>query len=87
MATWKYEFINPITRSLHFAEGGFVSYDRAIAWAQHALAIDRRWSEDEIVQDGMHSALRENPVIEYDLRIAPGETGQIPISLRVTQER
>ena len=86
MATWKYEFINPITRSLHFAEGGFVSYARALAWAQHALAVDHRWADDEVVQDGMYSALHQRPEIEFDLRLVPSDTGQQPIALRVTQE-
>ena len=86
MATWKYEFLNPVTRSLHFAEGGFLSYEKAMAWAKHTLAIDRRWADDENVQDRMRSAARQCPELEFDLRIIPGEKGEPPISLRVTME-
>lgn len=93
MATYKYEFTNPNTRVLHFAEGGFISADRAWAWARYALAIDRRWADDATVQDAMAGAVRclthidADPVnIAYDLRLVVGDNGEQPISLRVTQE-
>lgn len=93
MATWKYEFINPTTCSLHFAEGGFISADRALEWARHTLAVDRRWADDSVVQERMVSAARflsrpvsEMEVANYDLRLIVGEDGEQPISLHVRKE-
>ena len=93
MATWKYEFINPTPCSLHFAEGGFISVDHALERARRVLAVDRRWSDDSIVQERMSSAVRflprpasEMEVANYDLRLIAGEDGEQPILLHVRKE-
>lgn len=93
MTTWKFEFINPSTQSLHFAEGGFLSANRALDWARHALAIDRRWADDTVAQTAIGAAARwlatldQAPVtLAYDLRLVIGDNGEQPIALRLQQE-
>ena len=87
MTTYRFDFFNPASGSLHFAEGGFTSAEAAWKWAQHSLAVDHRWGGDEVVQRHMAAAVGYGTVLlPHDLRLAPGEDGELPVSVMVTVE-
>lgn len=87
MTTYRFDFFNPASGSLHFAEGGFTSAEAAWKWAQHSLAVDRRWSGDEAAQLNMSAAVKDGTVLlPSDLRLTPGEGGELPVSVMVTTE-